>query len=254
MKKGLCFLTLTLVLVGLSASRLSAAGVPRNYLPVVLKNYGSLNFLAFGDSITGCYFDSLVGDFPYCGYERRVYNRLRMEFGCCAGQFAFYNKSEGGETTADGLARFSATITSPGLPPEKARLYPATSKNTVPDLVIIMEGTNDLNQGVDDLTIESNLSAMVGLARQAGKQVILATIPPTFDPDPGERQHRISQFNPRIFEIAAYYRIPVADVYGRFAGHPEWMSSDGLHPNDAGFDQMADVFFQAIVDLLGLTQ
>jgi hypothetical protein len=28
------------------------------------------------------------------------------------------------------------------------------------------------------------------------------------------------------------------------------MDADGLHFNDAGFDQMADVFYQAIVDLM----
>ncbi len=133
---------------------------------------------------------------------------------------------------------------------DQHRLYPQTAAVTLPNLVIIMEGSNDLNQGVSDFLIEINLRSMVDLAQKAGKQVIIATLPPTFDPDPLERQQRIPAFNSRIPVIASDYNIPVADVYSRLYDHPEWMSEDGLHLSGAGFDQMADVFYQAIVDLL----
>jgi lysophospholipase L1-like esterase len=224
------------------------------YLPVTLNDYCTnqhlaLNFLAFGDSITGCYYDSYVPGFPYCGYEKRVYDRLNQQFGFCRNALAFYNKSEGGETTTDGLARFAATIATPTQ--GWIRLYPETATKTVPDLVIIMEGTNDLNPGFGTAPdiIESNLRQMVAIARQQGKQVILATIPPAVGPEE-ERGQGIAAFNPRIFGIGLDYGIPIADVFNRLYGHPEWMTDDGLHFNDAGFDQMADVFYQAIIDLL----
>jgi lysophospholipase L1-like esterase len=200
-------------------------------------------FLAFGDSITLGYGDSFFPDaFPNCGYPRRVYERLGG-----GGNFAFYNSGVGGEGTWSGLSRFPDAISNPGAD----RLYPPYTVNTAPDLVIIMEGTNELYCDLYSLDgIEYNLRAMVSIAQQTGERVIIATIPPSFDPDPQNRQQCIPQFNPRIWQIGFDYGIPVADVYGRLYGHPEWMNDDGLHPNDIGYDQMADVFYQAVLDLM----
>jgi lysophospholipase L1-like esterase len=250
-------LSVVMVLVILYGNGASAK-VEKLYLPLLSNYYCpnqhlSLNFLSFGDSITGCFYDSYYGwadppIFPDCGYERRVYDRLNQEYGFCPGKLAFFNYATGGETTSGGLDRFYDTIMHPEQ--DQHRLYPQTAAVTLPNLVIIMEGSNDLNQGVSDFLIEINLRSMVDLAQKAGKQVIIATLPPSFDPDPLERQQRIPAFNSRIPVIASDYNIPVADVYSRLYGHPEWMSEDGLHLSGAGFDQMADVFYQAIVDLL----
>lgn len=204
------------------------------------------SFLAFGDSITGCYFDTSTV-VPYCGYPRRVYERLNSQFGGGAGNFAFYNRGWGGEDTTDGWARFPEQAL---YSPDPGRLYPPEAANAAPDIVIIMEGTNDLNNGVADLIIENNLRSMVSLAQQSGKRVIIATLPPSFDPDPIERQQRIPDFNPRIFSIASDYQIPVADVYSRLAGQRWLMTDDGLHPNEGGFDAMAEVFYQAVAGLV----
>ncbi|MBI5582480.1 MAG: SGNH/GDSL hydrolase family protein [Deltaproteobacteria bacterium] len=249
-----------LFILGLSLGGLYGNGPPAEaqglFLPSVFNAYCpnpqlSFNFLAFGDSITGCYYDSYyLTDFPNCGYEKRIYDRLQQEFGYCQDKLAFFNKSEGGETTSGGLLRFYDTITFPTR--NNPRLYPTTATATVPDLVIIMEGTNDMNVGIPDVTIAENLRTMIDIAFGQGKQVILATIPPAFGADEVERQARIQQFNPTIFQIGLEKGIPIADVYGRLAGHPEWAAADGLHFNDAGFDQMADVFYQVLVPLLGL--
>ena len=253
MNKNIWVFVLALALSLLSGNRLPAQAY-EFYFPLVFNDYCDnqhlkLNFLAFGDSITGCYYDSYEPlYFPYCGYEKRVYDRLFQQFGYCQDKLAFYNKSEGGETTPVGLARFYDTITYPTQ--GWTRLYPETATVTVPDLVIIMEGTNDMNVGIAHEIVESNLSQMVAIAQQQGKQVILATIPPAVGPNEAEREQQIEAFNYRIFNIGAWYGIPIADVWSRLYGHPEWMDADGLHFNDAGFDQMADVFYQAVVGLM----
>ncbi len=83
MKKFL--LSVVMVLVILYGNGASAK-VEKLYLPLLSNYYCpnqhlSLNFLSFGDSITGCFYDSYYGwadppIFPDCGYERRVYDRL----------------------------------------------------------------------------------------------------------------------------------------------------------------------------------
>lgn len=91
---------------------------------------------------------------------------------------------------------------------------------------------------------------MVIQAQEAGKRVIIATIPPvfTFNEEWQAFEWRIEQFNHYIFEIGSEFGIPVADVFSRFYGFSEW-SDDGKHPNPTGFDWMGDVFLQAIQQL-----
>jgi lysophospholipase L1-like esterase len=256
MKKTILLFLLGLALCLLSANRTQAQNNGL-YFPLIFKEYCAnqnltLNFLAYGDSITGCYYDSYYGwmdppDFPACGYEKRVYDWLNQQYGFCPGKLAFFNYGWGGQTTKDGLLRFYDTIMNPALD----RLYPTGATVTTSNLIIIMEGTNDFNQGVDDITIYYNLREMVSLAKIANKQVIIATIPPNYSTIYIDSQNRIPDFNNfYIRSIAGEYNIPVADVYSRLAGHPDWMADDGLHPNGAGFDQMADEFYQTIVDLL----
>ena len=254
MNKNIWVFVLALALSLLSGNRLPAQAY-EFYFPLVFNDYCAnqhlkLNFLAFGDSITGCYYDSYEPlYFPYCGYEKRVYDRLNRDYGFCQNALAFHNSSEGGEITEGGLNRFLEAISNPN----PARMYPPAAANTIPDLVIIMEGTNDMNFGTElipDIVVESNLRTMIAIALGQGKKVILATIPPASGPDEVERQQRIDQFNPVIHQIGFDMGIPIADVWSRLYNHPEWMAADGLHFNDAGFDQMADVFYQALVGLM----
>jgi len=233
----------------------------KTYLPVIYNNYCpnqhlSLNFLAFGDSITGCYYDDYYGwndypgspEFPGCGYERRVYDWLNAYFGFCPGKLAYYNYGWGGENTSAGLDRFLSTITNPEA--DLHRLYPAGATVTTADLVIIMEGTNDINQGVDPFIIEANLSNMISQAKQAGKKVIIATIPPSFSTVYPQGPQAILQA--RIFELGLVHQVPVADVYSSLVDHPEYMSADGLHPNATGFEVMATVFYGTILSIPNL--
>lgn len=236
---------------------------PKSFLPLVVRNYCNkpLVFSAFGDSITSCYFDSFQAQFPDCGYPRLLLDRLASSY---HKDFAFYNNGVGGEGTDGGLSRFQVTLDDPArscvdpIPPSADCFYPPSGSNKRVDLVLILEGINDLGFGTPYYFIETDLRGMVQTALQNGKKVILATILPVttkLDGNRDEQAQRVFEFNPRIVQIALDYQIPLADLYAAFVNTPNWentlITDDGLHPNDRGFQVMAEVFFQTI--LPGLT-
>jgi lysophospholipase L1-like esterase len=242
------------------------------YLPLVFNTVCSkdLVFLAFGDSITSCYMDTDLCAFPRCGYPQRLYDRLKSRF---ISNFAYFDVGIGGERTSDGVARLADTVHNPEVynvapifcPAAPSNLYPPGSTNTVPDLIIIMEGTNDVGDwAARDYpsleTIAANIRSLALTSLQSGLKVILATLTPVVPID----EHRALQgqgvalLNYEIRQIAADYQIPLADVFSFFINHPNWESelmstaleADGLHPNDLGFAVMAEVFYQTLLPLM----
>jgi lysophospholipase L1-like esterase len=218
-----------------------------SYMPLVFKDYctKALVFLAFGDSITSCHNGTDYVNFPNCGYPGRVLQHLKTRFGK---NFALYNQGVRGETTYGGLERIAAVLTDPinHCGAVSGCLYPTNIPDPTDDLVLIMEGTNDHNMQYPFEAIDANLREMVAIAHLHGKKVIIATNPPALD----ERADRIAAFRPWILQIAADFHIPVADVYDRYVNYPGWENAlldvDGLHPNDLGFEVMADVFYLVI--------
>ena len=221
----------------------------RMFLPLVITNYCSkdLVFLAFGDSITSCHNGTDYDLFPNCGYPRQLLQKLKNAYGR---NFALYNEGVQGETTYGGLERIAHVLVDPihYCTSASGCLYPTHIPDLTDDLVLIMEGTNDHNMQYPFEDIDANLRDMVAIARLQGKKVIIATNPPAFDDE--ARAQRIKEFQPWIVQIAEDFQIPLADVYEGFANYPDWqnalMDSDGLHPNDRGFEVMGDIFFQVI--------
>jgi len=212
------------------------------YFPLITRDYcpNNLVFLAFGDSITAGYFDATYSDCPpislanpNCGYPSRLLQLLKARYGR---NFAFHNQGIGGETTAGGLARFEATI---------------ASSVPSPDLILIMEGTNDFlgDHGTPFEAVAYNLRAMVAIAQRYGKKVILATNPPAWTaPGEGDRTlqaERIAAFRDWISLIGADYQVPVVDVWNAFVAHSNWegdLMIDGVHPNWVGYSVIAQAF------------
>jgi hypothetical protein len=239
------------------------------YFPLIFNGYCSkdLVFLAFGDSITTCFMDSAMCAYPQCGYPKRLYDRLKARFNR---DFAFYNVGWEGERTLHGLYRMEDTINRPEAynispsfcPDAPGNFYPAASTNIEPDLVIIMEGINDVGDWAAREfpsleTIQAHIRDMALTALQTGKHVILATLTPVVPiNDHRELQGQgVAVLNNGIRQIAADYQIPLADIYAFFVNYPNWagelmstaLKDDGLHPNDLGFAVMAEAFYQTIL-------
>jgi len=228
------------------------------YLPLIIKNKCSdFVFLAYGDSITAGYgataFPFDLNSIPHSGYVGRLYEDLQALYP--KQDIVFYNMGIGGQTTDVGLVRFEATITEPILAChyDSGCIYPRTHPEVLPDLILLMEGTNDLNVGTPYEELDSHLRSMVAIAQQQGMKVIIGTIPPVCG-DLGFLQQRIEGFRPWIYQIARDFNIPLADVFGYFVSTPNWetalISADPRlgceHPNDAGYAVMKQAFMDEI--------
>jgi lysophospholipase L1-like esterase len=124
------------------------------------------------------------------------------------------------------------------------------------DVVLIMEGSNDVNAMDKDLAVEgpaiANLQQMVNDAKSRGQRVLLATIPPMNAAVAlnGRNQgaRLVPEFNDRIRGVAAAENVPLVDVYtavnadvNRFVG-----TADGLHLTPDGYARVASTFLTAI--------
>ncbi len=199
-----------------------------------------LLFVAFGDSIT--YGDGSRTDSPATGYPKLLETKLKQNYD---GYIVSINKGRDGESTYDGVDRF-----------------PVMLDEINPDLVLLMEGTNDHVDDVPFDEIEENLRIMIQLALDRGIRVIIATIPPVIANEYRDRSAqmaRIEAFNPRIYTIAADLNIPVAPVFESITAVPGWESRlmnqpSANHPNDAGYQYVRDAFYAPVSEGLDAGQ
>lgn len=126
-----------------------------------------------------------------------------------------------------------------------------------PHIVLLMAGTNDIN-GNNNLA--GAPARLVGLLDQiAGSEpealVVVAQLTPTRD---AVLNARIETFNAAIAEelgalSVAGRHVAVVDMYTPFVQTPNYQNVllfDRLHPNDAGYAVMADIWYDAIRSLL----
>jgi lysophospholipase L1-like esterase len=191
-------------------------------------------YLAFGDSITAG--EGSSDDEGYVGW-------LRAQLRTFWGKADTLNEGASGTRSNAGRSR---------LPGVLAQARPAYA--------LILYGTNDWNEPAcrNDFpcyTVDS-LRAMIEDTRSAGAWPIVATIPPVnpqyADHEPAARNDWVRQMNDLIRTMAAEERAPVADVYGDFMKQPSLppLYFDFLHPNDQGYQIIAQAFFRAVTQPL----
>ena len=125
-----------------------------------------------------------------------------------------------------------------------------------PAVVVILGGTNDIagNTGPSTLEmIEDNLASMAELAQAHGIRVVLASVLPVYDYPwkPGlEPARKIMALNNWIRQYASAHDAIYLDYHSAVADDRQGMrknlSSDGVHPNEAGYRIMAPLAEQAI--------
>lgn len=189
-------------------------------------------FLAFGDSMTeGLLEVRPAGTSPSerLDYPSQLAGMLTSTF---VGQpIEVVNAGRGGERATEGLAR---------LPRLLAREHP--------DVLLLMEGTNDLvdyQQGVS-ASIEA-LTRMVTMAQGAHVRTLIASIPPQ---RLGSRRAWAGQmvpvFNARLRRVAIDKGWKLVNVDFAFDNLNTLLGPDGLHPTAAGYHRIAQTFFDAI--------
>jgi len=119
-----------------------------------------------------------------------------------------------------------------------------------PEVVLLMEGYNDIGGGANGAasSAASEIDIMAAEARNRGMRVFLGTAVP---PRPGGNRTidliYIIDWNNRMRTVASRQGAVLVDLYSAIL--PEvnrYIGVDGLHPNEAGYAKIADLFFQAI--------
>jgi len=199
--------------------------------------------LAFGDSmtfgVTSRFCDAGICGANTVGYPQRLEDILRARFPAQAA--VVQGAGAAGECAS--AAGCNGTAGRDRLP---VTIAPAH------DLVVILEGVNDTNAIASDAFITDALRAMVQSAHAAGKSVILCGLLPVkpredngmYKADPA----RVASMNIRLRDLATSEAVPFVDMVGAFGpAFQPLLSPDGLHPNEAGYQRMAEAVAGAVI-------
>ncbi len=190
---------------------------------------GQLIYLSFGDSIT-----SGTGD----GTERGGYPpRLEDLLNQAGENVEVQNHGQPGEFTNEGVTRIEEVLAMGG------------------DVLLLMEGTNDIARGLSEETTLFNLGEMARKAEDLGMEVVIASLIPRI---PEARIDPENILNQRLVEgIRDLAGVSMRDLVDPFE---EWQTIEDLfdrfyaeieedpvgHPNAAGYDSMASTYFDVL--------
>ena len=211
-----------------------------------LATLSKLKYMAFGDSITAGEITVPISGSVFTGaglitkqvvvpgssYPAVLERTLKGRYFSQASDISVANYGLGGERTDNARARFIAGL------------------NIVrPEVVIILEGANDIPAGEDGAasTAAANIRAMADEASRRGIRVFIGTPVPG---KPGSKQINtflLNDYVGRMRVVAAQSGATLIDFYALMLPEADRLIGvDGLHPNEAGYTKMADIVFQAI--------
>jgi lysophospholipase L1-like esterase len=213
--------------------------VPATLIPTPPQALGATRFMAFGDSITAGALSAFDGGF-ILGDVANAYPTLLQSM------LNQYNAPQ----------RF--TVVNEGVPGETARVgvdrLPGELNTHQPQVVLLLEGINDLNFDVPVTQVANNVQYLVQTARLFNCTVLVATMPQTYysvDPISGRVRYnsteKIVPFNDEVRRlVSGLQNVHIVDIYSAFGSDRSLMGGDGLHPSVAGYQRMAQVFHQRI--------
>lgn len=211
-----------------------------------LPTLSKTRFLAYGDSITAGEVTFPVSAatigataitrqvvVPSAAYPTVLLNTLRGRYAAQASAMEVFNYGLGGEKVALSRNRFFAALTA-----------------TRPDVLLLLEGANDIPAGADGAasTAAAEISVWVAEAKARGIRVFLAT------PVPGRpggnktiQSVLLLDYANRMRRVAEQQGVTLVDLYTLILPDVQrYIGVDGLHPNELGYARIADLFFQAI--------
>ncbi len=162
--------------------------------------------LAFGDSLT-------VG---YGVNRNQSYPSILAQMS----GFKVINAGVSGETTAQGLKRLKGIL-----------------EQHQPQLLILLEGGNDLLLKVPSETIQDNLAKMIELAQSKQISVLLIGVP---------EKKLFGDTEPLYEDLADLYKIPLeSDIVANLLSRPS-MKSDFVHFNALGYQTLAEAIYETL--------
>jgi len=179
------------------------------------------NITAFGDSIT----EGVGSDTG--GYPQKLSDLLNAN----SKPSVVANFGVGGENTFNGVSRIDGVLTA----------FPA-------NIVLIMEGTNDIIDGLSAEATKFNLQEMITKTKAAKVTPLLSTLTPS---DRSGSATLIPEvWNPMIKTLASSNGIHLVDNYAATA--PTWgaLNNDGIHPNDSGYQIIAGTWYATLAGMI----
>lgn len=164
--------------------------------------------LAFGDSLTAGYVVDKQHSYP------TVLSQLSGR--------KVVNAGISGEVTKDGLARLADVI----------------DENS-PDLIILLEGGNDILRNHNLEQTKQNLTAMIGLAKEKGVQLVLIGVP---------EKNLFSNVAPLYKELAKEHKLVFHGELISSLLRKRSYNSDTVHFNKLGYQKMAEEIHQLLID------
>jgi acyl-CoA thioesterase-1 len=194
----------------------------------------ALRIVCLGDSVTKAVRQGVLPEETFCA----VLERMLRETGQ---PVSVVNAGIGGNSTADGLARFDTDVLAHR-----------------PNYVVLMFGLNDswidAGKTASRLSVQQyreNLEQMLTRLKAHGAKVVLMTpnpaLPPTFGP---ERNATLKPYVEAVRSLAAEHDLPLIDVYRHFAElaletpNLNGLFTDAMHPNPAGQKVIAELLQQ----------
>lgn len=164
--------------------------------------------LAFGDSLTAGL--GVSTDYAYPAVLQSLIGRTVI------------NAGVSGELTEGGLKRF-----------------PDLLEKHDPQLVILLEGGNDILQNRSLESAKANLSAMIDLARIQGRDIVLVGVP---------KKSLFASTANLYVELAEEHQVPLEkSIIASLLKKPA-MKSDSVHFNRAGYSALAEALQDLLTD------
>jgi lysophospholipase L1-like esterase len=125
------------------------------------------------------------------------------------------------------------------------------AKNFMPDIAIIMLGTNDARtdhyKSIENFVFDYMKLINEIQALESNPKIFLAKPPPLFDNEYElKNENLLDGIIPRIEEIANDEGLLIIDVYAALENHPEYFW-DGIHPDSEGAAVIANEVYEAII-------
>jgi acyl-CoA thioesterase-1 len=165
---------------------------------------------AFGDSLTAGYGVDLSESYPYILEQRLKEEGLSMKV---------INMGVSGETTSGGLERVAFVI----------------EQN--PDIILLGLGANDMLRSLPPSLVKTNLDSMIRELLAVNKKIVLLGMKSSITNGAAYRK----EFDTIYEDLAKQYSLPLVPfILEGVALRPSLNTSDGIHPNKAGYEKMVD--------------
>lgn len=198
-------------------------------------------FLAFGDSFTAGEVTNPVSLAPgtigklvvvsSTSYPTQLQATLRTTYSTQSASITVTNSGEPSERILDGAQRF-----------------PGVFDASRPEVVLLMEGANGL-AGVGPDISTGVMRTMVQTAKNGGARVFVGSMIPQVAGRPRGTTppSELLAYNNVLQIMSTQEGITYVDLYNAMLPDAATLiGSDGLHPTEAGYRKIADVFFSAI--------